>query len=115
RHARTEAPAGPAAAGGASGARQQLSGVQVSGAGALSASEGVGECAPAAGAPAVHWLLGGGDPALSEGVQDAAALERIMANQPSNHSPHYAPVIEPTLGIGVAALVVAAKEWLGEV
>lgn len=31
---------------------------------------------------------------------------------PSNHSPHYAPVIEPTLTIGVNALVVAARTWL---
>lgn len=36
-----------------------------------------------------------------------------MAAIPSNHSSGYAPVIEPTLSIGVAALVAAAKEWLG--
>ena len=30
-----------------------------------------------------------------------------------NHSPQFAPVIEPTLSVGVAALVAAAKEWLG--
>jgi len=96
-------------------ALQQLAGVQVIDPGALTSSEDIGEFAAAAGAPAVYWLLGGADPALSDGVQDAAALERIMANQPSNHSPHYAPVIDPTLAIGVAALVVAAKEWLGEV
>lgn len=31
---------------------------------------------------------------------------------PPNHSPRYAPVIEPTLSIGVAALVTAAQTWL---
>ena len=35
-----------------------------------------------------------------------------MAAQPSNHSPFYAPVIEPTLSVGVAALVAAAPHWL---
>src|SRR5699024_11735147 len=94
---------------------QQLSDVQVIDPGALTSSEDIGEFATAAGAPAVYWLLGGADPALSDGVQDAGALEQIMANQPSNHSPHYALVIEPTVVLGVAALVLAAKEWLGEV
>ena len=31
----------------------------------------------------------------------------------SNHSPQFAPVVRPTLDVGVAALVVAAQEWLG--
>jgi len=35
-----------------------------------------------------------------------------VAEQPSNHSPLYAPVIEPTLSIGVGALVSAARTWL---
>ena len=43
----------------------------------------------------------------------AQELLAVMAEVPSNHSPKYAPVIEPTLSIGVAALVAAAKEWLG--
>lgn len=33
---------------------------------------------------------------------------------PSNHSPHYAPVIEPTLTNGVVALVTAVRTWLPE-
>jgi len=32
---------------------------------------------------------------------------------PSNHSPLFAPVIDPTLSIGRAALVAAARVWLG--
>lgn len=92
-----------------------LKGVQVIDPGALTASEDVGEFATAAGALGVYWLLGGSDPSIADGVQDAAALERIMADQPSNHSPLYAPVVHPTLGVGVGALVLAAKEWLDRV
>ena len=40
-------------------------------------------------------------------------MVRAMEGIPSNHSPLYAPMIEPTLGHGIAALVAAAKEWLG--
>ena len=35
-----------------------------------------------------------------------------LATVPSNHSPAYAPVIDPTLEIGVAALVKAVQAWL---
>jgi hippurate hydrolase len=35
-----------------------------------------------------------------------------VTEQPSNHSPFYAPVVEPTLTVGVAALVAAARTWL---
>jgi hippurate hydrolase len=31
---------------------------------------------------------------------------------PSNHSPHFAPLAQPTIDTGVLALVVAAKAWL---
>jgi hypothetical protein len=31
---------------------------------------------------------------------------------PSNHSPRFAPLIQPTLDTGVAALVTAAVTWL---
>jgi hippurate hydrolase len=36
----------------------------------------------------------------------------VLASLPSNHSPLYAPVIDPTLEIGVRALVGAARSWL---
>ena len=32
---------------------------------------------------------------------------------PVNHSPKFAPVIQPTLDTGTQALVVAALYWLG--
>ena len=39
-------------------------------------------------------------------------VERVRT-VPSNHSPLYAPAIEPTLTIGRDALVAAARPWLG--
>jgi len=31
---------------------------------------------------------------------------------PTNHSPQFAPLILPTLGTGMAALVIAARTWM---
>jgi hypothetical protein len=36
----------------------------------------------------------------------------IVETLPSNHSPLFAPQIEPTLRTGVAALTSAARAWL---
>lgn len=80
--------------------------------GTVTGSEDVGVLATAAGAPCVYWLLGGADPAIFEGAVDAQEVSRRVGGLPSNHSPLYAPVIEPTLSIGVNALVAAARTWL---
>ncbi|MFP5073207.1 amidohydrolase [Pseudonocardia nantongensis] len=80
--------------------------------GPVTGSEDVGAFAVAAGAPCVYWLLGGADPASFEGCSDVERIRERVADLPSNHSPRYAPVIEPTLSTGVAALVAAAREWL---
>ncbi|GAB3611206.1 amidohydrolase [Humibacter ginsengiterrae] len=79
--------------------------------GAVTGSEDVGALATAADAPIVYWLLGGLDPRL---FATAPANGTTDADVPSNHSPHFAPLIHPTLETGVQALVVAAKEWLGK-
>ena len=71
-----------------------------------------GLLASGSGAPCVFWLLGGADPDAFAGAASADELATFVAEQPSNHSPFYAPLIEPTLGVGVAALVVAARTWL---
>jgi len=77
--------------------------------GAGAGSEDVGVLATAAGAPLSYWLLGGSDPSLfTTGDMSDPALLTV----PSNHSPHYAPVVDPTLGTGVTALVTAARTWL---
>lgn len=80
--------------------------------GPVTGSEDVGILATAAGAPCVYWLLGGADPALFAGAAGAADILRVVQSLPSNHSPHFAPAPEPTIRIGVAALVAAAREWL---
>ena len=77
--------------------------------GAGAGSEDVGILATSSGAKLSYWLLGGTDPSLfTTGDMNDPALLKV----PSNHSPHYAPVIDPTLGIGVTALVTAARTWL---
>jgi hippurate hydrolase len=80
--------------------------------GLVTGSEDVGLLASASGAPCVFWLLGGADPAAFAAVRSADDMAEAVAEQPSNHSPFYAPVIEPTLAVGVAALVGAARIWL---
>ena len=77
--------------------------------GALSGSEDVGNLATAAGAPLVYWMLGGADP---ETVLTAMAAGTVDADIPSNHSPYFAPLPQPTIDTGVRALVVAARQWL---
>ncbi|MDI9915509.1 amidohydrolase [Rhodococcus sp. IEGM 1379] len=77
--------------------------------GAGAGSEDVGILATSSGAQLSYWLLGGTDPSLfTTGDMTDPALRTV----PSNHSPHYAPVIEPTLNIGVCALVTATRTWL---
>ncbi len=81
--------------------------------GPVTGSEDVGVLAAAVPAPCVFWLLGGADPEAFGGANDLAGIVSVMDGLPSNHSPSYAPVIQPTLGIGVDCLVAAAREWLG--
>lgn len=77
--------------------------------GAGAGSEDVGILATSANAPLSYWLLGGTDPSMfTTGDMTDPALRTI----PSNHSPKYAPAIEPTLTIGVTALVTATRTWL---
>lgn len=78
--------------------------------GPISASEDVGNLSAAANAPLVYWMLGGCDPLHYAAATEAGTVRRDI---PSNHSPRFAPVMQPTLDTGVEALVVAAREWLG--
>jgi amidohydrolase len=72
-------------------------------------SEDFGHFGLAAGAPSVMWGFGSCDP----DVHARAELQgRVAEDIPANHSPLFAPLIEPTLSTGVAALVVAALAWL---
>lgn len=93
-------------------ALESLPGVEVLDPGALTSSEDMGAFSVAADAPGVYWLLGGADPTLAEKLTTADNVEHLLENQPSNHSPYYAPIIHPTLGIGICALKTTAKTWL---
>lgn len=58
--------------------------------------------------PSVFWFVGGTDPSIYAKAKESGRIGEI----PTNHSPHFAPVIHPTLETGVEALVVAAQAWL---
>lgn len=80
--------------------------------GPVTGSEDVGLLATASGAPCAYWLLGGAEPAAFAGARGIEEIAAIVATLPSNHSPHFAPVIEATISVGVAALTRAAQAWL---
>ena len=80
--------------------------------GPVTGSEDVGMLATAAGAPCVYWLLGGADPASFDGATTIGEIAARSRDLPSNHSPMFAPVIEPTLSTGIEALTAAARIWL---
>jgi len=58
-------------------------------------------------APSVFWFVGGTDPALYAKAKADGRLNEL----PVNHSPHFAPVLHPTLETGVEAMVAAALAW----
>ena len=72
-------------------------------------SEDFSDIANGVRAPYSYWLFGGTDP---EQYRRAEAEDRVASDIPVNHSPHFAPVIQPTLDTGTAALVAAALAWL---
>jgi hypothetical protein len=78
----------------------------------VTGSEDVGLLATASGAPCAYWLLGCADPALFGRIASLDEARAIIETLPSNHSPLFAPVIEPTLRTGVTALASAARAWL---
>lgn len=73
-----------------------------------SASEDFSLLATAVGAPYVMWMFGG----IDEETWDEAVAKGTVNELPSNHSPFFAPVIQPTLRTGVDAMAVAALTFL---
>ena len=69
------------------------------------ASEDFGNFGAKWHAPSVFWFVGCTDPE----VYAKAKKEGKMNEIPTNHHPAFAPVIHPTLEIGVQALLVGAK------
>jgi amidohydrolase len=74
-----------------------------------SASEDFSDIPRALGVPYTYWGLGG----IAEEQWQEAIAAGTVAEIPANHSPRFAPALEPTLETGAAAIVVAALTWLG--
>jgi hippurate hydrolase len=74
-----------------------------------SASEDFSEIPDALGIRYTFWDLGGTD---EEHYRKAMEAGRVSEDIPVNHSPFFAPVIQPTLDPGTQALIVAAMSWL---
>jgi amidohydrolase len=75
----------------------------------LPASEDFSDIPNALSMPYTYWGIGGTDP---DAYQRAAEAGRISQDIPFNHSPGFAPVIQPTLDTGTQAMVAAAMAWL---
>jgi amidohydrolase len=75
------------------------------------ASEDFSDIPSALSAPYTYWGIGGIDPAT---YQRAAEAGRIAEDIPVNHSPAFAPIIQPTLDTGTEAMVTAALAWLAQ-
>lgn len=75
----------------------------------LTASEDFSRIPDALGVPYTFWALGGID---EDTWHKAEAAGRLASDIPGNHSPRFAPVIQPTLQTGTEAIVVAALAWL---
>ncbi|WP_174550543.1 amidohydrolase [Nocardia vermiculata] len=74
-----------------------------------SASEDFSDIPGALGVPYTYWGVGGID---AEVYRRAEQAGRVAQDIPVNHSPFFAPVVQPTLDAGTEALVVAALAWL---
>ncbi len=72
-------------------------------------AEDFGTFGTVAAIPSVFWYVGGTDPQRYAEAEQAGSLDQDV---PSNHSPYFAPVLEPTLSVGIRTMVAAAREWL---
>ncbi|MFF8287114.1 amidohydrolase [Streptomyces albus] len=77
--------------------------------GPVPASEDFGELPAGLGCPSSYWGIGGIDP---DAYRKAERAGTVSQDIPSNHSPRFAPVVQPTLDTGVGALVTASLAWL---
>ena len=77
----------------------------------LQGSEDFGILATAIGKPSCFFLYGGTDPKLWDKAEED---DRLSEDIPGNHSPFFAPVIQPTLTCGMEGYVVAALTFLGK-
>jgi amidohydrolase len=73
------------------------------------ASEDLSDIPYALSVPYTYWGIGGVDP---DTYHRAAEAGRVSQDIPVNHSPAFAPAIQPTLDTGTQAMVAAALAWL---
>src|SRR4051812_27834572 len=76
----------------------------------VSASEDFGSFGTEWGVPSVFWYVGGTDP---DAYRLAEQAGRVAQDVPTNHNAKFAPVIHPTLEMGVHAMTAAALDALG--
>ena len=88
--------------------RKHFGAARVRETGPAPASEDFGSFGSEWHSPSVFWFVGGTDPDLYAKAKAANRLNEL----PVNHSPKFAPVIHPTLQVGVETLVVATRAWL---
>ena len=77
----------------------------------LQGSEDFGILATAVGKLSCFFLYGGSDPSLYEKLEKEGKISEL----PGNHSPFFAPVVQPTLSVGFEGYVVSALTFLGNV
>jgi amidohydrolase len=75
------------------------------------ASEDFSDIPNALKIPYTYWGIGGIDPKTYQAAKEAG---RVSQDIPVNHSPNFAPVLQPTLDTGTQALVTAALAWLAK-
>jgi len=73
------------------------------------ASEDFSDIPSTLGTPYSYWGIGGVDPTAYRRAVEAGRVAQDIA---VNHSPNFAPVVQPTLDTGTQAMTVAALEWL---
>ena len=88
--------------------KQRLGAERVQPASNAAASEDFTVLARAWNVPSVFWFVGGTDPQRYAEAEKAGTLDAL----PSNHSPEFAPVLNPTLRTGVESMLAAAGRWL---
>ena len=77
--------------------------------GMFTGSEDVSWFARDAGVPLVFWFWGGVD---AEVFAQAKAAGTLSSSIPTNHSAYFAPVMHPTIEVGVTAMATAVREFL---
>jgi amidohydrolase len=73
------------------------------------ASEDFGLLGSRGGIPYTYWFVGGTDPVAHANAQ---AADRVAEDIPGNHSPYFAPTLDPSLRTGIETMVTAALAWL---